>query len=256
MAKDNAPGEQDLLEVVFPVMGVTSDKKPATVCGTAFSIGGDAYMTAGHVWENAQTYPLQAMGVRVGPQWEMTLHRIVEGEPIAAFDLAIFQALAPVPDKALSWSTLQPGLFADVRAFGYPYGYDSEVGMLNLRAFRGEIVGGTSLRTLTGQPPVYELSFPCPRGLSGAPLAWWESTPRGCIVGVVLTNTVTEMTVFSETETLAEGSQVTKLIKTEALHLGIAIRSGVVAGISSTLLGCTIGEWLQVHGLLATETSC
>ena len=101
---NNQPREQDLLELVFPIMGVKTDKKPATVCGTAFSIGGDAYMTAGHVWENAQAYPLP---------------------------------------------------------------------------------------------------------------------------------------VFSETETLAKGSQVTKLIKTEALHLGIAIRSDVVAGISSALLGLT-----------------
>jgi hypothetical protein len=34
--------------------------------------------------------------------------------------------------------------------------------------------------------------------------------------------------------------------------LGIAIRSGAVAGISSALLGCTIGERLQAHELLAT----
>jgi hypothetical protein len=252
MGTNSTPGEQDLLELVFPIMGVATNKKPATVCGTAFSLGGDMYLTAGHVWENAHTYPLQAMGVRHGPEQEMLLYRVFEAENIAAFDLAVLKTAAPTPNKALIWSTLEPGLFADVRAFGYPYGYDGELGTLNIRAFRGEIVGGTSLRTLTGQPPVYELSFPCPRGLSGAPLASWDSKPRGHVVGVVLTNTITEMTVFSETEILAEGGQITKLVKTEALHLGIAIRSGAVAGISSALLGCTIGERLQAHELLAT----
>jgi hypothetical protein len=150
----------------------------------------------------------------------------------------------------LTWSTQQPALFDDVRTFGYPYGYDAELGTLNIRAFRGEIVGGTSLRTLAAQPPVYELSFACPRGLSGAPLAWWDSKPRGQVVGVVLSNTITEMPVFTETETLAEGGQITKLVKTEALHLGLAIRSGIVAGVPSAMLGCTIGEWLQATGLL------
>jgi hypothetical protein len=250
---ENAPRDQDLLELVFPIMGVNTDKKPATVCGTAFSLGSDVYLTAGHVWENVQTYPLQAMGVRRGPAQEMTLYRVTESETIAAFDLAILRTSATAPNKALIWSTLEPGLFADVRAFGYPYGYDAELETLSIRAFRGEVVGGTSLRTLTGHPAVYELSFACPRGLSGAPLAWWESKPRGHVVGVVVTNTITEMPVFTETETLAEGGQVTKLIKTEALHLGIAIRSSVVAGIPSALLGSTIGEWLQAHGLFVTE---
>jgi hypothetical protein len=249
LAPDSSPREQDLLELVFPIIGVKTDKKPATVCGTAFSIGGDMYLTAGHVWENAHTYPLQAMGVRVGPKREMLLYKALDAENIPTLDLTILRTTAPAPNKALMWSSVGPGLCDDVRAFGYPYGYDGELGTLNIRGFRGSVVGGTSLRTLAGKPAVYELSFPCPRGLSGAPLTWWASK-RGPVIGVVLTNTITEMTVFSETETLTEGGHVRELVKTEALHLGIAIRSDVVAGISSALLGCTIGEWLQANGLL------
>src|SRR5439155_22681415 len=125
--------------------------------------------------------------------------------------------------KTFPWTTAPAALFDPVRAIGYPYGFDPGTEMLNIRGFQGEIVGGKLLTDLPGQPPVHELSFPCPRSLSGAPLVIRE--PRAQIVGVVLGNTITETTVFSETERLVEGAQERLLIKTEAMHLGVAIRA-------------------------------
>lgn len=72
---------------------------------------------------------------------------------------------------------------------------------------------------------------------------------RERIVGIVLGNQITEMTVYREEETLNEGGEKTTLIKTEALRLGMAIRADVVLTIPSTLLGRTIGDWLQRYGL-------
>src|SRR5216683_440743 len=100
------------------------------------------------------------MGVRHGPTREVLLYEALQAENIPAFDLTVVRSAAPAPNKALMWSSVRPGLCDDVRAFGYPYGYDGELGTLNIRGFRGGIVGGTSLRTLTGHPAVYELSFP------------------------------------------------------------------------------------------------
>jgi hypothetical protein len=247
---DSAPSDQDTLELTFPIMGVSAAKKPLVVCGSAFALGGNMYLTAGHVWENALAFPLRAVGIREQQAPNATLYHVSDGETIAAFDLAILKTPAPTPNKALIWSSADLILFANVRTFGYPYGFDVESGMLSIRGFQGHIVGGTTFNRLSGKPPVYELSFACPRGLSGAPLMWQESQPRGHVHGVVLTNHITEMTVFSETEKLTENGQETKLVKTEALHLGIAIRSSAVVTIRSALLGCTIGEWLRGHGLL------
>jgi hypothetical protein len=250
---ERAPRDQDTLELTFPIIGLSAEKKPLSVCGTAFSIGGDMYLTAGHVWDNALIFPLRAIGVREHQAPNATLFQISDREIIAAFDLAILKTLAPAPDKALIWSSKDLILFANVRTFGYPYGFDLEVGTLGIRGLQGHIVGGTTFHRLSGKPPVYELSFACPRGLSGAPLVWQDSQPRGHVHGLVLTNHITEMTVFTETEKLIAAGQEKTLIKTEALHLGIAIRSSAVLGVHSAFLGCTIAEWLRAHELLVTE---
>ncbi len=73
-----------------------------------------------------------------------TLFHISDGETIAAFDLAILKTLAPAPDKALIWSSKGLILFANVRTFGYPYGFDLEVGTLGIRGLQGHIVGGSA----------------------------------------------------------------------------------------------------------------
>ena len=93
-----------------------------------------------------------------------------------------------------------------------------------------------------------ELSFPCPRGLSGAPVIRMKPEPQR-IIGVVLASTITDETVYQEEEKSIEDGTETVFTKTEALHLGLAIRADAVFGIKSDLLGCTLGDWLQRHGL-------
>jgi hypothetical protein len=253
---NSSESDLDLLELAFPIMGANAEKKPIAICGTAFALGTDMYLTAGHVWKNAVTYPLRAIGIRGRGAPDVTLYNVPEAETIDAFDLAILRTSAPAPNKALNWTTQALPLFAEMRAFGYAYGFDVQSGLLNFRGFQGRIVGGTSLNHLNGKPAVFELSFACPRGLSGAPLVSRESESRDHVAGVVLTNHITDVTVSSETETVVETSQektVTKVEtvnKVEALHLGIAIRSSVVIGIHSTILGGTIGDWLRIHKLL------
>jgi hypothetical protein len=245
-------------DLVFPVMGVDVEadgsKKFREACGTAFTIGGGAYLTAGHVWKQASGFALQGLGLgvmRAENDEHITIRRVTHAEMFDAVDLAVLELDVSSLGKTFPWSTESVALLDRVNTFGYPYGFDVESETLTVRAFQGEIVGGRTLRRLSGRPMVHELSFQCPRGLSGAPLIRHE--PKSQIVAVVLGNEITEMTVFTERETLAAGGQETVLIKTEALHLGIAIRASEVLPLHSSLLGCTIGAWLQCHGIPLTE---
>jgi hypothetical protein len=239
---------------VLPVMGMEPGEtrrtsKPRQVCGTAFSIGGGVYLTAGHVWKQAQKHPLQALGMMNEPESrEVLAVAIKEAELLEAVDLAVLKA-SPF-GKSFSWSFARSALFDGVRTYGYPYGLDSETDTLNIRAFQGTIVGGAPIAALPARPHGTEVSFPCPRGLSGAPLIRHDPKPEQ-IIGVVLGNTVTDMEIYRETETLKENGGERILIKTESLHLGIAIRADVVVSLASSLLGSTIGDWLGRHRLLA-----
>jgi hypothetical protein len=111
-----APSEHDLLELAFPIMGVSAGKEARAVCGTAFALGSDMYLTAGHVWQNALTFPLQAIGIRHPNAPDVTLYHVEDAEVLGAFDLAILRAPSTAaPNKALIWTTEALPLFAEVR---------------------------------------------------------------------------------------------------------------------------------------------
>ena len=232
-------------DFAFPVMGMDSGadgvSRTRDVCGTAFALGGGYYLTAGHVWKAAATSPLQGIGLGVTKQNEfetVIIRKIIGAIVFETVDVAVLQVGFSF-GRTFVWSAKGPALLDQVRAFGYPFGFDSDAETLAVRAFQGEIVGGRNLGRLPGRPAVVEVSFPCPRGLSGAPLIRYDEDTTE-IVGMVLGNEITEMTVFSETETLSETGQARQLIKTEALHLGIAIRVSEILPLSCSLLGGTI----------------
>jgi hypothetical protein len=236
-------------DFVLPVMGTVpaGDKYVSReACGTAFHIGAGVYLTAAHVLARAQTFPMPGLGV-LWPADTGNLHRLGETESFNDFDLAIFRASVTF-GAMLKWSLTPAALLDEVRTFGYPWGYDPSSNHLNVRGFRGEVVGGCVIERLPAQPPGLELSFPCPRGLSGAPVIRIDPAPQR-IIGVVIASTITDVTVYREEEKSIEDGKETIFIKTEALHLGLVIRADAVFGIESDLLGCTLGNWLERHGL-------
>jgi hypothetical protein len=249
----DAASDVHATDLALPVMGFERSEsswsnKPREICGTAFTIGGGAYLTAAHVWERARTHDMQALGIMHEPETGVfKFHRITDGEGLASLDLAVLRAAVSF-GKTFQWSAARVALLDGVRSYGYPFGFDPKTEMLNVRAFRGEIVGGGTLDRLPARPAGLEISFACPRGLSGAPLIRTDPEPQR-IIGVVIGNEITEMTVYREEEKLAEGKHEKTLIKTEALHLGIAIRADAVLAATSSLLRCTIGEWLGRYRL-------
>lgn len=87
---DSSLTDQDVFEPAFPIMGVDAQKKAVAMCRTAFAIGTSMYLTAGHVWQNALTYPLRAIGIRrEGNAPDLTPYNVSDAETIGAFDLAI-----------------------------------------------------------------------------------------------------------------------------------------------------------------------
>lgn len=237
-------------EFQFPVMvgdrcvGDSTRFVPGDIVGTAFSIGGDFFITAGHVAKTFAGRDVIAIGNQLGSQghWETCL--ILKHEVLADLDLAVLKTTPFDAAKSFPWSVDELTMNASVYAAGFPYALNNPAASITTRAFSGSICSLTRCDLLPEKPPVYELSFACPRGLSGAPLLQGQT-----LVGVVIGNHVTEMIIYSEEEYDKDSESLTIYEKTESLHLGIAVRSNAIVDIQSDLLECTIGTHLRKHNL-------
>ena len=111
-------------------------------------------------------------------------------------------------------------------------------------------MSATTFGRLAPDPPSYELSFQCPRGLSGAPLLIRHGDSM-LITGIVIGNQRTEMLVFSERESVSDVKEVITE-RFEALHLGIALqcRAFLDLGPFGVLNGRTIRQHLAQQDLL------
>jgi hypothetical protein len=234
-------------DVVFPVFGAGGPKnEPEEICGTAFAIGDGVFMTAGHVLKNALTHKVAAIGYPAnnGSSWSASSLQATE---LLDCDIGICKADISHWGP-LDWAGGEPLLLSeDVQAIGYPYGLDLEARTVVVRAFQGHVVSERKFGGLKDWPRVYELSFQCPRGLSGAPLFPRES--EGRVAGVIIGNAIMEMEVYRESEVLKEPEKETILVKTEALHLGIALTPREILGLSSHILGGTVRDWLTAQAL-------
>src|SRR5690349_11390779 len=128
---------------------------------------------------------------------EVSSHEILED-----FDIGLLQSES-TPAKAFNWISGSHNLLDDVQTVGFPYAVDVQRNSIHIRAFKGYIVSNPEFDKLPTNPLVYELSFQCPRGLSGAPVFVEKDNAR-CIIGIVLGNQATDMLVFSHKEVIKE----------------------------------------------------
>jgi len=208
-------------------------------------------MTAGHVLEKVFSHRVAAIGFpgSTGARWHGSSIREKE---LLGCDIGVFRAEEVPHAPALNWGDGGSLLLCEgVQAIGYPYGLDLELRTVVVRAFQGHIVSERKFARLAERPRVYELSFQGPRGLSGAPLLTTEG--EGRVAGVIVGNAITEMEVYSEREELKEPGRETVLIKTEALHLGIAVTANEILNLRSQLLGGTVREGLKASSLLRDD---
>ena len=161
----------------FPVIGydrkgLSADRvmTPKNVYGTAFNIGEDYFMTAGHSLKNAaHENDTLAIGYVDGQGYFAS--EVLDYEVIPEFDIGFVRVVAKINRaKSLEWEHNRLASLIDVGASGYPYALDPESKTIGGRSFKGYIVSRKRFHGFTAKPWVYELSFQCPRGISGAGL--------------------------------------------------------------------------------------
>jgi len=184
-------------DLVFPVFGAsggpTGDLEE--ICGTAFSIGADVFMTAGHVLKSAFTHQVAAIGYPGIPGKTWRGSSIDEQEVFADLDIGICKAQVP-HSPPIPWGQGPILLSEEVQSVGYPHGLDLTLRTVVLRAFQGHIVSERKFGKLPQLPWVYELSFQCPRGISGAPI--WKTEGQSGVGGVIIGSDILEMEGYSE----------------------------------------------------------
>jgi hypothetical protein len=164
-----------VLDLHLPVVagdaneGGLSARKPLAY-GTAFPVLPGVFVTAAHVISDARADGALSLSWMT-PDRDVKVFPIVDCERFSPVDLAIchcpdLQQLTPISlDFDHTLDLLVPSY-----AIGFPYAVDPEWVTMAPRAFRGYVVTRRELYHLPAQPPGYEVSFPAPQGLSGAPL--------------------------------------------------------------------------------------
>ncbi|MCJ7449411.1 MAG: hypothetical protein MUO72_17180 [Bacteroidales bacterium] len=218
----------DVHDYFFPILGGTEsefDFKPTSVLGTASCLYKNKYVTAGHTIESTQDFDSSYMAF-IEKQTEQIIYiPLQNAEIISDIDLAIFE----LPDNIESQSfkicknTLE--MLSDVLACGFPHGLDLQNKILRNRAFKGYVSNYGQFFQFPSRPNCYELSFMCPKGISGAPLLQFDKDLLQYIVyGYIIGNSNCEIMVFSESEITLDGSTKTIYEKTESMKFGIAIQ--------------------------------
>jgi len=242
----------DGYDLVFPVWGGELDKNglfdPKNIYGTAFYINDNKFVTCGHTIANAGQHAITALSFTDSQTNHVNFKRVLDSETFDDNDSGIV-----VTDieraKPLQWQKQNLEMLKDVFSCGYPYGYDSIHDQVMIRSFKGHIVRTGTYLKFKSKPLHYELSYMCPRGLSGAPLLL-SVGQQTRIIGMTIGNDMTDMIVSSFKETEADGTKVITYEKTETMHLGIAMQVGTFLDIKSRILNGTVGDYLSKAGLL------
>lgn len=216
--------------------------KVRQVVGTTFGIGNNYFLTANHVVELLKEYEFSALLKFTEEEGQGELFKISDSERIGDTDLAILN----IPEfnsedvGFLVWDGGYLKMFDDVFTIGFPFGFRPDKNEFSMRGYKGHVVSTTYIEQYPGIH--YELSFSCPRGISGAPLM---SPENGVFVGVIIGNKSTEIEVYRETETEDDGKVRNSYLKYEGIEYGLAISIDSVRDIKSRILNKTIFEYFE-----------
>ena len=145
-------------------------------------------------------------------------YKIFEEADIAIFDAEIEGA------KKLELSAIDIVMGTEVSSMGFPFALNPDLKLFPTRVFKGHITSKNIWSRLASKPEIYELSFSCPKGLSGAPLI----TDGYTCFGMVLGNSASEMVLFEDIETIADGKVVTSHKSSQSMYLGIGLQSNFI----------------------------
>lgn len=242
----------NIFHVALPVTAGERHVSPQTftlkgLYGTAFPIGGGLVLTADHVVRNARATGYEML---VGTNHrgsalshDTDLHCSWADVDIAALRVDDIDDIPP-----LNWTARPLATLEAVRALGFAFGFEPQHGSVVARGFAGHIAAVRPFYDLPGRPPVYELGFAAPSGLSGAALLRGDSSVIcGCVIG----NRTTEMNVLSHVEIVSEDDgkhhRTERVERRDYLHLGIAIRSEAILELMLPE-GNTVREHVEARG--------
>lgn len=205
---------------IFGGKPLANDIEISMIYGTASKISETKFITAAHVLVSCMEHESFGVLFKYPDEKIVRIKEIHNVQLYKSTDIATFDCDLPhIYQFQLEENKLP--LLADVESLGFPYGLESQDKIINLRAFKGYITGNQNEFTkLDGRPSISELSFHCPRGLSGAPVF----SKSNKIAGIVIGNNISEMTIYSEKEKTIDGNEV-YYEKTESMHMGVMVRS-------------------------------
>jgi hypothetical protein len=125
---------------VFPVIGGEKSEDgqaivTTEVYGTAFSIGGKYWITAGHVLRSAATHPIIGLGFVSGKNGKKWMTRQCgQWEVLESHDVGLFEADG-VEATTLKWLGGELSMATPVFSVGFPYALNRDLMSINLRAF-------------------------------------------------------------------------------------------------------------------------
>lgn len=238
-------------DIVFPVFGGELDKDgyfvPKSLYGTAFYIKNNFFVTCCHTIDNVRQHPIVALGFQ-NENNIVSYKSVVDSETFESNDSGI---LVCEIERAQSYKWLNQKLVMlnEVISTGFPFGFDSVNRQLYTRSFKGEISMIGNYHTFASKPPCYELSYMCPKGLSGAPLICLTDGQL-VVCGMTIGNEITDVIVSSFREELQTPNKISVYEKSEAFHRGIAMQTESFFGLNSKLLGGTFLEYLTKEKLI------
>ena len=240
-------------QLSFPVMGyniIDGKAKTDNLYGTASYLGNRIFITAGHSILNAKESKYMGLAFRDNNNSKSgyTYNSIKDYEIFEDLDLALlrldhdnFEATAEI------WTLKQTEFLEDVFTIGYPFGYNSLEKELVVRGLKGHIVTRRHFHEFPNKPLIYELSFHCPRGVSGASL---KNIETNHIKGFIIANASTEISVFKETEITQDAKERTVYEKVETTKYGVAITIANLIDKNSRILETTFRKYLKKQNLL------
>ena len=242
--------ELDGFSLTFPVLGGELITNPEglnvkSVLGTSFYIGNGFYLSAGHVIKEALGYGIAAIGV-TKPLQPWIPFQILDYEINENLDIALFRT-EHILKTAFPWDDINLGGLIDIKVTGYPHALNFQPPAIYRRDFKGYIITRRPYPRLANSPFIYELSIPCPKGMSGA---FVLDDKKGKICGVVLGSDKSSLDLHYITEELIEHDGKIIYHKTETSTYGIAITSKELLDITFNILGGDLRVHLQNQNLI------
>lgn len=188
--------------------------------GTAFCLAPHLFLTAAHVFRDAQGDGQVAVARLTPGQFHGVT--VQDFEFFEDIDLALLYCPG-LEAEILPFNFASLYFLADVFAMGFAFGFEPPV--FHLRAFKGYVVNRRGLTILPSVPPGYEISFVPPPGLSGAPLL--TSLPNGstAVTGMILRHHTAEF-------------------RDRRMELGLALDIEEILTLESRIVGGSIAERL------------